>query len=121
MKRGFAVAFTVDGPRGPRYEVKSGPVLLAKKTGNPLVPFIVECERFWELKSWDRLHIPKPFTKAAIFSGPAIYVDAKVDDDELEVKRLELQNVLLDLVKQGKEWRENGANRARPPQSDLQT
>jgi lysophospholipid acyltransferase (LPLAT)-like uncharacterized protein len=106
MKRGFAAAFTVDGPRGPRYEVKSGPILLAKKTGNPLVPFVIECQRFWKLKSWDRLQIPKPFTTAAVFYGPAIYVDAKVDDDELESKRIELQNILLDLVKQGETWRE---------------
>jgi lysophospholipid acyltransferase (LPLAT)-like uncharacterized protein len=106
MKRGFAAAFTVDGPRGPRYEVKSGPVLLAKKTGNPLVPFVIECRRFWALKSWDRLQVPKPFTRAAVFYGPPIYVDAKVDDDELELKRVELQNALLDLVKQGETWRE---------------
>jgi len=109
MKSGFAAAFTVDGPRGPRYEVKSGPVLLAKKTGNPLVPFVIECHRFWKLKSWDRLQIPKPFTRAAVFYGPPIFVDAKVDDDELEAKRIELQNVLLDLVKQGETWRESAA------------
>jgi lysophospholipid acyltransferase (LPLAT)-like uncharacterized protein len=107
MKRGFSAAFTVDGPRGPRYEVKSGPVLLAKKTGNPLVPFVVECKRFWKLKSWDRLHVPKPFTKAAVFFGPANYVDAKVDDEELEAKRVELEDVLLDLVERGATWRES--------------
>jgi lysophospholipid acyltransferase (LPLAT)-like uncharacterized protein len=105
MKQGFAMAFTIDGPKGPRYEAKAGPVLLAKKTGNPLMPFIIECEKFWTVKSWDRLQIPKPFTKANLIIGEPIYVDADAREEELENKRLELQNSLLALVESGKSWR----------------
>jgi lysophospholipid acyltransferase (LPLAT)-like uncharacterized protein len=75
MKQGFAMAFTIDGPKGPRYEAKAGPILLAKKTGNPLMPFVIECEKFWTIKSWDRLQIPKPFTKANLIISPPIFVD----------------------------------------------
>ena len=105
MKAGAPAAFTVDGPKGPRYEVKSGPLLLAKKTGNPLVPFVIECKRFWRVKSWDRLQIPKPFTRANVLFAEPIYVDARADDDELESKRIELQAALDRLVEDCKTWR----------------
>jgi lysophospholipid acyltransferase (LPLAT)-like uncharacterized protein len=105
MKQGFAMAFTIDGPKGPRYEAKAGPVVLAKKTGNPLMPFVIECEKYWTIKSWDRLQIPKPFTKANLIIGKPIYVNANARDEELEIKRLELQGALNDLVEIGEKWR----------------
>lgn len=91
MKRGLTMAVTVDGPRGPRQVAKDGAVLLAKKTGNPIVPFTVNAEKFWRLGSWDRLQIPKPFTKAEFVVGEPIYVSAS---DEIEAKRVELQERL---------------------------
>ncbi|MDM7922595.1 MAG: lysophospholipid acyltransferase family protein [Pyrinomonadaceae bacterium] len=105
MKAGYAMAFTIDGPKGPRYEAKAGPVLLAKKTGNPLMPFVIECRKFWTVKSWDRLQVPKPFSKANIIIGEPIYVPADAKDEELEAKRLELQRSLDSLVRRGEEWR----------------
>ena len=94
MRRGLPMAFTVDGPRGPRHEAKTGAVLLGKKTGNPLVPFSVECERFWTISSWDRLQIPKPFTTAVFKVAEPIYVDRDADDSEIEALRLEVQRSL---------------------------
>ena len=107
MKRGFPSAFTIDGPKGPRYEAKAGPVLLAKKTGNPLIPFVIECKRFWTVRSWDKLQVPKPFTPAAVIFGEPIFVDAKANDNELEAKRLELQTALDGLVEDGVKWRKD--------------
>lgn len=105
MKGGLSAAFTIDGPKGPRYEAKAGPVLLAKKTGNPLVPFVIECKRHWTIKSWDRLQIPKPFTRANVIIGEPVYVDPRINDEKLELKRLELQSSLDDLVANGETWR----------------
>ncbi len=104
MNRGLTMGFTVDGPKGPRHEVKSGAVLLAKKTGNPILPFIVQPGSFWSLKSWDRLQIPRPFTRALMIFGPPIHVDGDATDDQLELKRKELQAGLDELVKHAKEW-----------------
>jgi lysophospholipid acyltransferase (LPLAT)-like uncharacterized protein len=98
MRNGHAMAFTVDGPRGPKYEAKSGAVLLAKKTGNPLVPFSVECERFWTIGSWDRLQIPKPFTRARFVIAAPIDVSRAADENEIERKRHELQDALNRLM-----------------------
>lgn len=105
MKSGFEMAFTIDGPRGPRYKAKSGPIILAKKTGNPLMPFVIECEDYWTLKSWDRLQIPKPFTKANLIIGEPIFVESRARDKELEANIVELQTSLDELVLRGEKWR----------------
>jgi len=108
MKKGLPMAFSVDGPRGPKYVAKTGAVLLAKKTGNPLMPFVVETERFWTINNWDNLQIPKPFTRAKIFIAEPIYVEADAGEVEIENKRLELQRKLDEAVELGKQWRESG-------------
>jgi lysophospholipid acyltransferase (LPLAT)-like uncharacterized protein len=104
IRRGMPVAFTVDGPRGPRYEVKPGPVALAKKTSNPILPFSVECSSFWTVNSWDRLQIPKPFARALFTYGAPIDVQSDAGDSMLESKRLELQSALDKLVIEGNKW-----------------
>jgi lysophospholipid acyltransferase (LPLAT)-like uncharacterized protein len=69
ITEGREVAFTIDGPRGPIYRVKPGPIFLVQKTGLPLVTFHIQPQHFWELNSWDRFRIPKPFTKAVVKMG----------------------------------------------------
>lgn len=105
MRSGLAMAFTVDGPRGPRYVAKTGAVLLAKKTGNPLMPFVVECSNFWTVKSWDRLQIPKPFTRARVIIGEPIYVPEDAGNEAVEAARQKLQETLDQLVERGRKWR----------------
>ena len=103
MRNGTPTAFTVDGPKGPRYEVKPGAVLLAKKTGNPIVPLAVECENYWTIGSWDRLQIPKPFTRAKLIIGKPIFV---YSGDGMEQEKLsELQLSLDAIVEAGTNWR----------------
>ena len=105
MRAGYATAFTLDGPKGPRYVAKSGPVLLAKKSGCPMVPFVLEPNKFWTIKSWDKLQIPKPFSRVKVFVAAPIYVDSDARDVELEEKRRELQGSLDELVRRGVQWR----------------
>ena len=105
MRHGLPMAFTVDGPRGPRYVAKTGPVILAKKTANPILAFSVECSGFWTVGSWDRMQIPKPFTRARFTFAEPIFVPADADDALLESKRMELQKSLEALVENGDVWR----------------
>ena len=110
MKAGLPAGFTVDGPKGPRYEAKTGPVILAKKTGNPMMPFTIEAKSFWAVKSWDALRIPKPFTRAKLIIGKPIYVPEDAGDAETEAKRAELQNSLDELTAFGEQWREGSTD-----------
>jgi lysophospholipid acyltransferase (LPLAT)-like uncharacterized protein len=104
MKRGFQCGFAIDGPKGPKYIAKSGVCLLAKKTGNPIMPFIVFPQKYWTINSWDKLQIPKPFTRALVKIGEPIYVEKAANDEDIENKRLELQKILDELVKNGENW-----------------
>ncbi len=106
MKSGIPTAFTIDGPKGPRYQVKPGPALLAKRTGQPIIPFTIETAGFRSLNTWDKLQIPTPFSRARVFFGEPIFVSADADDGELDAKTTELQKGLNNLVIRGREWSE---------------
>jgi lysophospholipid acyltransferase (LPLAT)-like uncharacterized protein len=106
MRNRHPMAFTVDGPRGPQYQAKPGPVILAKKTGNPILPFLIEPKKYWSVNSWDKMQIPRPFAPALTIIGKPIYVNPTADAAEIEAKLAELQSSLDDLVDRGRRWRE---------------
>jgi lysophospholipid acyltransferase (LPLAT)-like uncharacterized protein len=71
---GRAVAFTPDGPRGPRRKLKPGVVAAAQRGGAPIVPLHAEADRAWRLHSWDRLMIPKPGARVWVNYGQPFQV-----------------------------------------------
>jgi hypothetical protein len=105
MRAGSPAGFTIDGPKGPRYEAKMGAVLLAKKTGYSVLPFNIAAAKFWEARSWDAFQVPKPFTRARVLIAPPIEVPPDADEAALQAKRDELQRALDELNKRGDEWR----------------
>jgi len=107
MRAGCPAAFTIDGPKGPRYVVKPGALILAKKTGNPILPFGITAEKFWEQKSWDRLQVPRPLTRARVEIAAPIFVPADADDAIMESKKKELQRALDQITDRGEEWRQD--------------
>lgn len=94
IERGFSVAFTIDGPRGPCYVAKPGPVLLAKLTGAAIVPFYIALEDPWVLNTWDRFMIPKPFSRALMRVAKNIHVSPAADDEEIGRLHQEMQAAL---------------------------
>jgi lysophospholipid acyltransferase (LPLAT)-like uncharacterized protein len=110
MRAGCTTAFTIDGPKGPRYVAKMGAVLLAKKTGQPIMPVTMALQKFWTVKSWDQFQIPKPFTRARVYVAPAIRVPTDADEDTLNAKRDELQATLDNLNSETDTWRANISN-----------
>jgi lysophospholipid acyltransferase (LPLAT)-like uncharacterized protein len=92
---GMPVVFTADGPRGPIYETKIGPVKLAQMTGEAIGCFYLLPQRAWVLNSWDRFMIPKPFSRVAVSWARPVAAPAKeAGAAELETKRLELNEAL---------------------------
>ena len=94
MRAGRPAGFTIDGPRGPRHQAKMGAVLLAKKTGAPVLPFTINAAHYYTVPSWDRFQVPLPFTRAHLRIAPPIYVPADADEALLNAKRDELQRAL---------------------------
>jgi lysophospholipid acyltransferase (LPLAT)-like uncharacterized protein len=93
LTAGRPVAFTLDGPRGPARVAQPGAVWLAGATGQPLLPFHIEAARHWEVSSWDRTQIPKPFTTVALAIGAPLDVPDTAEAT-VEAKRQELERVL---------------------------
>ena len=99
---GHPAVFTADGPRGPIYVAKRGPVLLAQRTGYKICCFHVAVERAWILKSWDRMMIPKPFSRASFYITSPLAVPADATDEQLEKSLRELQ-AAMDRARTGAE------------------
>src|SRR5215216_1190161 len=83
VRKGCPAGFSTDGPRGPRHVAKMGAVLLAKKTGQAVLPFGVNAERFWSLPSWDRMQIPRPFSRVEVRFAPPVRIAPDADDAAL--------------------------------------
>jgi lysophospholipid acyltransferase (LPLAT)-like uncharacterized protein len=84
VQRGGGAAFTIDGPRGPRHVAKKGPIQLARLTGIAITPFYIAAEKKWELNSWDRFVIPRPFSRVLVRVGAKINVPQGADGAVLE-------------------------------------
>lgn len=97
LRSGKDAGFTVDGPRGPRFEAKPGPMLLAKRTGNPVLCFHVSLQRKIQLKTWDRTQIPLPFSKAFILKAPPIYLTKDASEAQLKSGIATMQSTLEEL------------------------
>jgi lysophospholipid acyltransferase (LPLAT)-like uncharacterized protein len=73
---GITVAFTPDGPRGPRHVFTPGALIVAQRTGRPIIALGATASRAWRLKSWDRHVVPKPFATVTIHYSAPEYVQA---------------------------------------------
>ena len=94
LEEGWTVAFTLDGPRGPRRKVKPGPVGLAGSAGVAMTTFHAAVDRAWVLRSWDRMLIPKPFSRVLVRVGKLIRVPPDARDQDLDRYSADLQSTL---------------------------
>ena len=90
IESGRTAIFTADGPRGPIYQTKMGPIKLAQLTGAPIGAFHLEPERAWVMRSWDRFLVPKPFTRICVSWAQWTRVPADLPSEDFERKRAEL-------------------------------
>lgn len=94
IEQGCDVGITIDGPLGPRYRAKPGPVQIAKMTGAAVLPVAAGSRRHWTFSSWDAFELPYPFTRVRVQYGEPVIVPADAGADILEAKRIELENRL---------------------------
>lgn len=98
MKRaidaGIDVAVTPDGPRGPRYHINPGLLLLAQRTDAPIMPARVNYHSFFQLKSWDGFMIPKPFSRVDVIFDEPIDFSVSASAGSFETERARLEQIL---------------------------
>ena len=88
------VSITPDGPRGPRYQLSKGPIMLASKTSVPIVAIGVNYSSYWELKSWDLFRIPKPWARLELNIGKPIHIEKDLTPEQIEEYRLLVEKSL---------------------------
>ncbi len=93
-KRGYDLAVTPDGPKGPRYVVQLGVIALAQVTGLPIIPVTCNTQPKICLKSWDGFQIPLPFARCELILDHPIFVPREADQAGREDRRSQLQSRL---------------------------
>jgi len=94
LASGHIAAFTIDGPRGPRFLAKPGPVMLARMSGAPILCFYLAAQRPWVLRTWDRMMIPRPFSKVHVRWTKQIQVPAEATNEEMNQCHHQMQESL---------------------------
>ena len=94
LERGYSLAITPDGPRGPRYIVQPGAVALGQVTGAPVIPVSYRASRKLTMRSWDQFQIPLPFSRCEVILGKPILFPRTVSDEERESLRQQLEQSL---------------------------
>lgn len=88
LKEGYDIGITPDGPKGPRHEVADGVIVMAQKTNTKIVLIEIKPTKFWQLNSWDRFIIPKPFGTLNYYAT-----------SELDISGMELEEARVFLTK----------------------
>lgn len=91
LKDGNDAALTPDGPRGPYHSIADGVVAMAQKTGLNVVVLQTKPSSFWQLNTWDRFRIPKPFCTINYYALPPFKIDSTLD--MTEAKKLVLKQM----------------------------
>lgn len=97
LQHGISGGISVDGPRGPRHICKLGIVKIAQQSGRPIIPGVSIISNYWELGSWDKFKIPKPFSKIVIRYGQPIFIHETATQEELISFCDQIQNALIQL------------------------
>ncbi len=108
LKKRDVLAFTPDGPQGPRRMMAPGAIFLASKLQLPIVMMGIGYDRPWRAKSWDRFALPRPFSRGRIISSPFLTVPGKLNKPDLEYFRRKLETLLNDLTLAAEDWATSG-------------
>lgn len=91
-------AVTVDGPKGPRHQVKDGAIFIGKKLDKVVLIGLLSCKRYKRFNSWDKFILPLPFAKITITYSEPIYLSDGIEKEDIEKDKQILQNRMLDLT-----------------------
>jgi lysophospholipid acyltransferase (LPLAT)-like uncharacterized protein len=99
VRDGRSLAITPDGPRGPREQMKPGPVLIAQRTGAPIIPVAASASRGWYFGGWDRFLVPRPFARCRIEYGEPVHVPRRLDEAGVRGTMGEVESRLAALMR----------------------
>jgi lysophospholipid acyltransferase (LPLAT)-like uncharacterized protein len=96
LEAGFDLCVTPDGPRGPRYRLGPGVILLSERCQVPLMPLLIEYSAYWRFNSWDGFAVPKPFSRVTVTALPKIQIGVTSSEAEFENARKCVENAMTE-------------------------
>ena len=95
LKGGCDIGMSPDGPKGPYHSISDGIVVMSQKAERYIVPIRVVYSRYWELKTWDKFRIPKPFSRVDYHMLDGFVIDKNMNlQDAKNLVRLHLEKEL---------------------------
>ncbi len=94
IKKGEEVLITPDGPRGPRHSMSDGAIGIALKSKLPLFVMNYRAEKYWQLESWDKFVIPKPFTKVDFYIQSLTLEGLDLNEAKTFLRKKMLENTI---------------------------
>lgn len=95
LSEGYDIGITPDGPKGPRHEVSDGVVVMAQKRGAKVIVFQCVPSRYWQLSSWDRFTIPKPFGRLDFYASEPIDLSGLEMEEAKKIVKARLMDHVL--------------------------
>jgi lysophospholipid acyltransferase (LPLAT)-like uncharacterized protein len=90
IKNGIDVAITPDGPKGPIYEVADGIVAISQKTNAKILTCSIKPSKYWQMNSWDKFIIPKPFGKIDFYISDPFSIEGLSMEESKELIKSKL-------------------------------
>ncbi len=106
LREGSNAGIVADGSQGPALQVQPGMILLASKTGRPILPMTWSASHYFSFKSWDKTVLPMPFSTIYMHYGELFYVPEKIKSEQIEAYSRQLETILRKLYSQA--WQEVG-------------
>ncbi len=103
-RAGYTLAVTPDGPRGPRHQLQPGIILIAQRSGLPIVPLAAGMRSGRRLDSWDRFELPAPFSRVRIVGGEPIAIPAETPRSEAMVWKSRIQEAMDAVERRAEAW-----------------
>jgi lysophospholipid acyltransferase (LPLAT)-like uncharacterized protein len=106
LRTGQSFAFTPDGPKGPRHHAQPGVIYFASNAPALVIPAGIAASSYWQLPTWDRYLIPKPFARVHMHFGEALHIPEKLGRDEMEHWRQRVEAELNQANTTAQQWLE---------------
>ncbi|MCX8084212.1 MAG: lysophospholipid acyltransferase family protein [Calditerrivibrio sp.] len=98
LKEDFDIIITIDGPKGPKFDVKKGVIYIAKRFDCVIIPVVASVDRFLRFSSWDNFLFPKPFAKIDLFLGDPYITDKDIDKSKIKAETDSLKAKMLNMT-----------------------
>ena len=96
LEGGLDLCVTPDGPRGPRYRLGPGVILLSERSHVPLMPLLIEYSAYWRFNSWDGFAVPKPFSEVTVTLSPKIQIGSSRSGGDFEDARRGVESAMTE-------------------------